>query len=217
MTQFASGGKNFCKCDYSRTCPTFGICGGAKPNHGGNCGPQACSEGINTFDDKNTWMITVKKSEANANPYRAFAYLFFKPTATTTFSFTFKVIGHNSVYSKLFFWGDGNNILGLLPPSSPGGSSQFCLKPSADDPPPSCGAKHEVKDNTWYRVDMQLTPPSTIALKVNGKQVGSMNIQSSMSNVDPMLGVYHWARKAPETYKLFYRDMCAGESSLTNR
>lgn len=209
-----AGNEDFCKCDYSQTCPKFGICGGGKPNQGGACGAEACSEGIYTFDKENTWIITVKKEESNANPYRAFAYLFFKPKSETTFSFTFKSIGHNTVYSKIFFWGDGNNILGLLPPSSVGGSSQFCLKPSADDPPPSCGGKYEVKDDTWYRVDLKLTPPSSIELVVNGDSVGSMSIQSSMNQVEPMLGVYHWARGAPDTYKLLYRDMCVGESKL---
>lgn len=213
VTKWA-GNTNFCKCGYSGECPEFGICGGGKPNAGGQCGPAACSEGIYTFDKDNTWIITVKKEESKANPYRAFAYLFFKPTSEVTFSFTFKSISHNTVYSKLFFWGDGNNILGLLPPASAGGESQFCLKPSADDPPPSCGAKYPVKDDTWYRVDLLLTPPNTIALSVNGKSVGSMSIQSSMNQVNPMLGVYHWARGDPGTYKLLYRDMCVGESKL---
>jgi len=176
------------------------------------------------FDAKNTWIITVKKEVSDAGPYRAFAYLFLQPSSATTFSFTFKAVNHNKVYSKLFFWGDGNNILGLKPPSSSGGSSTFCLMPSTDSPLSqlSCpGGEYEVKADTWYRVDMALSPPGGVALSVNGKSVGSGNIQGSMSSngVNAMLGVYHWTdNKGPcETYELHYRDMCLGTSSLTNR
>lgn len=212
MSRF-EGNNNFCKCDFSQSCPKFGICGGTLPNSGGNCGAAACTEKLHTFSD-NTWIIKVDKKYSKDNPYRAFAYLYFKPSSKVTFSFTFKAKGHNNVYSKLFFWGDGNNILGLLPPSG-GGSSKFCLMPTADDPPPTCpGGTHEVKDDTWYRVDLELTPPSSIKFSVNGKEVGTGKIQSSMNQVNPMLGVYHWARSTPSDYWLHYRDMCVGTSSV---
>jgi len=74
----------------------------------------------------------------------------------------------------------------------------------------------ECKDDTWYRVDMALTPPGGIALSINGNSVGSMKIQGFTGM--PMIGVYHWGPSGgmKEDYQLRFRDMCLGASSLTN-
>jgi len=140
----------------------------------------------------------------NGNPYRAFAYLYFGLKSTTTFSFSFKATNHNSVYSKIFFWGDGSNILGILP------SNKFCFMPSGDDPPPSCKAEHECLDNKWYRVEMDVTTGGDITLRIDGKGLGTGNVQSIGAARDAMMGVYHWARKKPSPYELHFRDMCFG-------
>lgn len=139
-----------------------------------------------------------------------------KVPSATTFSFTFKANGHSKVYSKLFFWGDGNNILGLQPTPG-GGTSTFCFMPSTDAPVSmvTCkGGSMPCKDDTWYRVDLKLTPPSSMALSINGQSIGTGSIQGFSGM--PMIGVYHWGGMDKD-YQLRYRDMCLGESSLTNR
>jgi len=145
-----------------------------------------------------------------------------KVPAETKMSFTFKAKNHNAVYSKIFFWGDGNNILGLKPPGSAGGPSQFCFMPSTDAPLSlvNCkGGTMECKPDTWYRVDMTLSPPSSIALSINGNSIGTGSIMGFSGM--PMIGVYHWAGGmnggTPEDYQLFFRDMCLGSSKLTSR
>lgn len=134
-------------------------------------------------------------------------------------SFTFKAKEHNAVYSKIFFWGDGNNILGLKPPASAGGSSEFCFMPSTDSPLSliTCKGTMECKPDTWYRVDMELSGSGSIALSISGNSVGSGSIQRFAGN--PMIGIYHWVESARpvEDYQVSFRDMCLGSSVLTNR
>lgn len=145
-----------------------------------------------------------------------------KVSGTTHMSFTFRAKNHNAVYSKLFFWGDGNNILGIKPPGSAGGASQFCFMPSGDAPLSNIqckGGTMECKPDTWYRVDMKLSGSNSIALSIDGKSIGTGSIQGFTGM--PMIGVYHWAGGqnggTPEDYQLFFRDMCLGESKLKGR
>jgi len=176
----------------------------------------ACSEGLVEFDDKNTYILNVKLSEGKEGaPYRAFAYMKdVKVPSATHMSWTFKSNGHSKVYSKIFFWGDGNNILGLQPPAAAGGSSTFCFMPSTDAPVNmvKCkGGSTEAKDDTWYRVDLALTGKGSIALSINGKSVGTGSIGGFTGM--PMIGVYHWGGM-DQDYKLQFRDMCLGASTL---
>merc|ERR1719446_1843218 len=123
-------------------------------------------------------------------------------------SFTFKAKNHNAVYSKIFFWGDGNNILGIKPPGGAGGASEFCFMPSTDAPLSlvSCTGTMACTPDTWYRVDMKLTPPKSIELSINGQSLGTGSINGFTGM--PMIGVYHWAGGmnggTPEDYQLFF-------------
>jgi len=163
-----------------------------------------------------TWILNIKASLAQTgNPYRAFAYMkdLKMKSGGSTVSFTFKAKGHNTVYTKLFFWGDGNNILGLKPGA--GGTSQFCFMPSADAPLSmiKCEAVAECKDDTWYRVDMVLSGSGSVALKVDGKDVGSGTVGNF--NANPQIGCYQWSvqGKTMSDYQLYFRDMCLGMST----
>lgn len=226
VTRFA-GGSSFCDCSRSSNCAF--VCAGGKPNGEGQCGKAACQEGIYTFCADNSWTITVKKEESAGKDYHAFAYLVWKnvPPAVE-FSFSFKAIGHNTVYTKLFVLGDGRTIYGLLPPKSPGGPSNFCFMPLIEaGTNTACIGNSRVNDNTWYRVDLIMTVPGMaakeaggytadrIAVRINGKPVNKGkseadlgNATSTLINHMPKFGVYHSGN--PETYKFVIRDMCVG-------
>lgn len=227
VMKFAQG-TSFCDCNRDSNC-SF-ICAGGKPNQAGQCGKAACREGIYTFDEANTWTIHVKKAEASGH-YHAFAYLAWKNLpGGVTLKFSFKSIGHNTVYTKIFTLGKHapmvKEIYGLLPPKSPGGSSTLCFMPLIPSwTKPACIGYNTVKDNTWYRVELMFNPPRQVAssqdgdaagkvtLSVDGKHVGAGKIQGNVFNVlagslDEMsrIGVEH--KGNPESYKFLFRDMC---------
>lgn len=226
VTKFAKG-TSFCSCTSKQNCAF--ICSGGKPNSEGQCGKAACSEGIYTFDDANTWTVTVKKEEATGGVYQAFAYLVWKhnPPAVQ-FDFSFKAIGHNNVFTKIFRladgslpMGDGSTILGLLPPTSPGGNSTMCFMPIDNSNRPACFGYSQVQNNKWYRSESILTIPGmaaskhnghtagTITFKVDGNPIGTTPVQLSMhalANRFPRLGAYHSG--SAETYQMLFRDIC---------
>jgi len=141
----------------------------------------------------------------------------------TTLSWTFKAVDHNVAYSKMFFWGDGANILGLKPPSSSGGASQFCFFPSADAPlnQITCAATAECKADTWYRIELDLSGANAITFKIDGKQIGSGSMNGNFNRERPMIGVYHWTGNGgaslEKPYQFHFRDMCLGKAVLANR
>jgi hypothetical protein len=53
-----------------------------------------------------------------------------------------------------------------------------------------------------------------LALSINGQSIGSGSIQGFSGK--PMIGVYHWGGMDKD-YSVSFRDMCLGESTLTNR
>lgn len=132
--------------------------------------------------------------------------------STGTFSWTFKAIDHSSVYTKLWFWGDGNNILGLKPGS--GGQSEFCFMPSADAPLSqiNCKATAPCKHGTWYRIELEFPRASSVNFKVDGKTVGTGGSFGG-SHGNPQMGCYHWGGP-DKPYQLHFRDMCFGTATM---
>lgn len=219
---------SFCACGASLNCGF--VCAGGKPNQVGQCGEAACLEGIYTFDEANTWTIHVKKEEARDGHYRAFAYVVWKNLpGAVQLDFSFKAVGHNTVYTKIFTLGKHapvREVYGLLPPTSPGTNSKMCFMPLIPSwTEPACIGYNTVKDDTWYRVELMFTPPQVaandhdgnsignIALNVDGRHVGTGNIEGDVVNqlagsLDemPRLGAEH--RGSPESYKLLFRDIC---------
>lgn len=211
-----AGNNGFCNCGFGRGCAY--VCAGGINSSPSACAPATCSTGMYKFDRKNTWIIDVTKS---GGPHRAFAYVPFganKWSGPVKFSFTFSTSNFKpqSVYSKLFFWGDGNNILGLLPPGHQMGKGkmQMIFIPS-NDYPNSWKAAMPIADDTWYRVEMTFKPPTTIDLSVNGKVIstGGKIPQSFASNHNgPQIGVYLWGQLKGK-YQVKIRDVCLGSSS----
>jgi len=208
------GNNKFCGCGYNPGSGCSFICAGPG---GGNCqGTTSCDEGVQSFDNKGvtgTWVLNIKK---DGGPYRAFAYMLGMEKASgSKLSFSFKTKDHNTVYTKIFFWGDGNNILGIKPDGT------FCFMPSGDAPLSqiTCKGTAPMKDDTWYRVEMAFSGSNGVALVIDGKSIGSGTVQGF--NNAPQLGCYHWSGNGganlARPYQLHFRDMCLGTSKLTNR
>jgi len=126
------GNNDFCDCGFGRGCGY--ICaGGGSSGGGGGCPNDACSSGQYSFDAATGWRIEVPKALGGGKvPYRAFAYLSFcdgkqmsqcwskAATSPMVFSFSFMTtdLAKWGAYSKLLFWTDSGNIMGLLPPGT---------------------------------------------------------------------------------------------------
>lgn len=229
--QYAAG-KDFCGQGFGQNNPY--ICAGGAAN-GGNvqvCKADSCAaNGEFTFSDEQGWRIKVDNI-GTANPYRAFTFVQFcngqEPqqcwkTPMVTFSFSFKTTGlaTMSSYVKLFFWTDGGNMLGLLPPNHPNAGGQYKLITFPQDDRPNTWKKDmAIQDNSWYNVKVIFTPETSgVRLEINGNVLDESTITAANMKTDkngPQLGVYLFPiNNEKPSFSLWIHDTCVGESSGT--
>lgn len=112
-------------------------------------------------------------------------------------------------------------MLGLLPSGHAQGKGKYRLifMPTNDYPNAWAG-EVAIKDNEWYRLDMVLTPPSSVALwmtlDMSGAPkvlVGSGKIGQAFSgnHNGPQMGAYLWGQLT-DPYQVMIRDVCLGEA-----
>ena len=146
------------------------------------------------------------ESEAKGKvPYRAFAYLPFARfdediSGDFTVSFPFKTRGARSfgAYTKLFFWGDGVNFLGLLPPGAPGAKSsdqnalRLVVFPEDDFPNQWEGEVVVEDEGKWINVELKITTGDEVKITVLGKSWTKTfkDARFLESSNGPQLGVY---------------------------
>ncbi|CAM9851780.1 unnamed protein product, partial [Phaeothamnion confervicola] len=210
--------------EFCNTCGVFQVpdcdficAGGGSSGSGAGCGdasPNPCTSNQYKFSDANGWTINMPKSTAIGKlPYRAFAYLPFchgSPMSSCwdgsahDFKFSFKPDGFNGwgIYTKLLFWTDSLNILGILPRGAPGatghslpGNVNLVVMPTTDYP--NDWAKViPLTDGTWYNVVITVTRNSGMLfneITVNG--VTMVTNYQSTTNLDgdangAQLGMY---------------------------
>jgi len=168
------------------------------------CEASACSSGQYQFDDDG-WTIEVSSQQGKgASPYRAFAYLPFchgasmdclDSTFDISISFKTEDVSKVSAYVKLFFWGDGSNILGLLPPGAPGGQGgayRLIAFPTTDYPN-GWGGEYEIEDGRWYDVKMSFSPQS-ITVSIGGQSWTDTSFGDvrGLGSNGPQLGSYNF-------------------------
>ena len=79
--------------------------------------------------------------------------------------------------TKLLFWTDSGNILGLLPPGAPGAAkgngthAYRLLAFPADDYPNKWGGEVEIEDGVWYDAHVTIRG-KTVEVSVSGPMSG---------------------------------------------
>lgn len=78
-----------------------------------------------------------------------------------------------------------------------------------------------LEDDTWYRVNLVHTPPTSIAMSISmgglsgmpEVVIGEGNIGASFASNHngPQIGAYLWGQISG-TYKIMLRDVCVGDS-----
>jgi len=240
--QFEANPSSFCAQDWSTSDPYISG-GGGNGYSGGHSGGEPCSSGQYSFSAAEGWKITVPDLASGMTPYRAFAYIRFcngqqnsncwNGMSEVTFSFSFKTTGFSqiSAFLKLLFWGDGDSILGVLPPTHPNGEGQFRLISFPNDDYPQANSWIEsvvIEENTWYHVDVTFTPSTRVtSVQVGGGSIaGKTSLGSNQLGVDmltatngPQIGVYSFDYSGstwPQGgVNLWLNDMCVGSSSGT--
>jgi len=233
------GNINFCNLGYGSgghyICAGGGVAGNAV-----QCTTDICMSGQYTFSSQDGWTISTTRAVAlNKSPYRAFAYLPFCngnsmdtcwPGSTTqTFTFSFKPSGLQDwhAYVKLFFWTDGGNILGLLPPGAAAVAgqaetrSQLIFFPGGDYPN-TWDSSIYIDDNEWYNIAVEITPvggTSNYSISVNNQLISSkvlpVNVLGSTNG--PQIGQYSFdyagGSGSSNQLNLSLKNMCLGSAA----
>lgn len=199
--------------------------------------PAACTTEQYSFSTTDGWTINVPTTFAGGKaPYRAFAYLplcdgqaissCWGGNVPRTLAFRFKTerFAGWSAYSKLLFWQDGNNLLGLLPPTTSqaqaaGLTGVTLIAFPSDDLPQTWQAAMPLTENTYYDVTVSFTPGATgtaVSISVAGAPLasGTMALNILNDNNGPQLGVYSFdnqgATGTSDSFDLHLQEVCLG-------
>ena len=172
-------------------------------------------------------------------PYRAFAYLplcdgqaissCWGGNVPRTLAFRFKTerFAGWSAYSKLLFWQDGNNLLGLLPPTASQAQAAGLMGVTlvafpSDDLPQAWQAALPLTENSYYDVAVSFTPGATgtaVSISVAGAPLasGTMALNILNDNNGPQLGVYSFDNQGvagtSDSFDLHLQEVCLGPPS----